>query len=123
MAIISFDRNFVVDYMPAYAGNRESENPCVVRLKFVPYAKVQEYGRLIAIKVKGAGQEKLSEIGRDIQRRQFIESVESVSGYYVGANEVTDASEFYNTAPADLIFEVMKAMEDSAKLNEGQRKN
>ncbi|MBI5237770.1 MAG: hypothetical protein HY887_05035 [Deltaproteobacteria bacterium] len=123
MAIISFDRDFVVDYMPAYGGNRESDNPCVVRLKFVPYAKVQEYGRLIALKAKGVGQEKLSEIGRDIQRRQFTENVESVSGYYVGAREVADASEFYDTAPADLIYEVIKAMEDSAKLSEGQRKN
>lgn len=123
MAIISFDRDFAVDYMPAYAGNRESDNPCVVRLKFVPYAKVQEYGRLLGLKAKGAGQEKLGEIGRDIQRRQFTESVESVSGYYVGAREVTEASELYDTAPADLIYEVMKAMEDSAKLNEGQRKN
>lgn len=123
MAIISFDRDFAVDYMPAYAGNRESDNPCVVRLKFVPYAKVQEYGRLLAIKAKAAGQEKLGEIGRDMQKRQFIENVESVSGYYVGSREVTDASEFYDTAPADLIFEVLKAMADSAKLNEGQRKN
>ena len=123
MAIISFDKDTLVDYIPAYGGNRESENPCVIRLKFVPYAKVQEYSRLIAIKAKGAGQEKLSEIGRDIQRKQFVENIESVSGYYVDAREVTDASEFYDTAPAALIYEVIKAMEDSAKLNEGQRKN
>ena len=123
MAIISFDRDFAVDYMPAYGGNRESDNPCVVRLKFVPYAKVQEYGRLIALKAKGAGTAKLGEIGRDVQRRQFTESVEFVSGYYVGSREVTEPSELYDTAPAELIFEIIKAMEDSAKLSEGQRKN
>ncbi len=123
MAIISFDKDALVDYVPAYGNNRENDDPCVVRLRFVPYTKVQEYGRLIAMKAKAAGQERLSDIGRDIQKRQFVESVESVSGYYVGAGEVTTAAEFYDTAPAELIYEVIKAMEDSVKLSEGQRKN
>ena len=123
MAIISFDKDTLVDYIPAYGGNRESDNPCVVRLKFVPYAKVQEYSRLIALKAKGAGQEKLGDIGRDIQRKQFVENIESVSGYHVGDREVKDAAGFYDTAPTELIYEVIKAMEDSAKLDEGQRKN
>ena len=123
MAIISFDKDTLVDYIPAYGGNRESDEPCVVRLRVVPYAKVQEYGRLIDAKAKAGGKERLAEAGRDIQQRQFTESLDSVSGYYVGSREVTDASGFYDTAPSDLIYEILKAMEDSAKLSEGQRKN
>ena len=122
MAIISFDKDTLVDYIPAYGGNRESDNPCVVTLRFVPYKKVMEYKMSISVRTKGEIS-KFPEVGREIQKKQFTTSVESVSGYYVGDREVTDATEFYDTAPTDLIYEVIKAMEDSAKLDEGQRKN
>ena len=43
MAIISFGKDTLIDYVPEYGSNKDSDNPCVVRLRFVPYAKVLEY--------------------------------------------------------------------------------
>ena len=124
MAIISFDKDTIVEYVPAYGGNRNSDVPCVVRLKFVPYSRVQHYARIISAKTKGlSNNEKVPEIVQEIQKKQFTESVESVSGYFIGDREIADPSEFYETADTDLILELIKAMESQQKLSEGQRKN
>ena len=124
MAIISFDPEEAVDYIPEHSDNRDSDEPCVVSLKFVPYSRVQTYSRMIAAKTKGVSNpKKITEITQGIQRKQFTDSVEKVSGYSVGGKEVADAGEFYDTADTDLIVEIIKAMESSQKLSEGQRKN
>lgn len=124
MAIISFDRDTVIDFVPEYGGNRESAEPCIVRLKFVPYSRVQHYSRLIAAKAKGASDAvKAAEAAQDVQKKQFVENVESISGYFLGGREVKDPEEFYDTADTDLILEVIRAMESQSKLSEGQRKN
>ena len=65
---------------------------------------------------------KMAEAGQEIQRKQFTENVESISGYSVGSKEVTDPSEFYDTADTELVLEVIRAMESQSKLSEGQRK-
>lgn len=127
MAIISFDPDVVVDYVPEYAGNRNSADPCIVSLKFVPYSRVQHYARLIAARGKGSGagvdQAKITEISQEIQKKQFVESVAKVSGYYIGEREVTEPDEFYDTADTELVIEIIKAMESQQRLSEGQRKN
>ena len=124
MALISFDRDTVVEYIPEYGGNRNSDTPCIVRLKFVPYSRVQHYSRVLAAKAKGAADpSKMAEFAHEVQKKQFTESVESVFGYYVGSKEVTDPQEFYDTADTDLVVEVLRAMESQSRLSEGQRKN
>jgi hypothetical protein len=124
MAIISFDRDTLTDYVPAYGGNRESETPTLVSLRFVPYSRVQHYARAITARSKDVTErQKLVEITQEIQRKQFIESVDSVSNYYVGSREVVDSGEFYDTADTELIVEIIRAMESAQRLTEGQRKN
>ena len=124
MAIISFDKDTVIDYIPAYGGNRESDNPCIIRLKFLPFAKVQHYDGLKAARLKGIGAPgKIQEITFEIVKKQFVENVESVSGYFVGIKEVTDPTEFYDSADVFLIAEIVDAMPSIQKLTEGQRKN
>lgn len=124
MAIISLDREMAVDFIPEYGGNRDSDTPCIVRLKFVPYSRIQHYSRLIAARTKSATDPaKVTEVSQEIQRRQFVDSVESITGYYIGEREIKDPGEFYDSADTDLILEIIRAMESSSKLTEGQRKN
>ncbi len=124
MSIISFDRDSIVDYIPEYGGNRESAEPCVVSMRFVPYSRVQEYSRLLAARTRGvADPVKVAEVTQHVQKKQFVENVESVSGYYVGSTRVTNAGEFFDTADTDLVLEVIRAMESASRLTEGQRKN
>lgn len=122
--IISFDKDSLIDYIPAYSGNRDSAEPCIVRLKFVPYAKVQEYSRLLAGRTKSvADPEKAAEVSQGVQKKQFVESVESVSGFSVNGREITDPGEVYDQADTEFIIEIIRAMESAHRLSEGQRKN
>ena len=124
MAIISFDPDLLVDYVPEYGGNRNGKEPCIVSLKFIPYSRVQHYARLIAARGKGAGDAvKITEVSQEIQKKQFVESVDKVSGYYIGEREVSSPDEFYDTADTDLVIEIIRAMESQQRLSEGQRKN
>lgn len=124
MAIISFDSKVLVDFIPKYGGNRDSKDPCVFSVKFIPYSRVQHFSRLIAARTEGiTSAAEITEITQGVQREQFEESVEKVSNYFVGDKEVSAPAEVYDTADTELIVEVIKAMESSQKLREGQRKN
>lgn len=124
MAIISFDPDTLIDFVPAYGGNRDSADPCVVRLRFIPFVKVQEYSRLLAARAKSVSDPaKLAELSQAVQKKQFVDSVESVSAFSVNGREVTSPEEFYDMADTELVIEVIRAMESTHKLTEGQRKN
>lgn len=124
MAIISFDKEALIDYVPEYADNRDSLDPCVVRLRYVPYSKVQHYARILAARNKGVQDPaRCAEITQHIQKRQFTESVESVLGYFVEDREIADPEVFYETADTELVIEIIRAMESISRLSEGQRKN
>ncbi len=124
MALISFDKDTIIDYVPEYGENRRSDDPCIVKLKFVPYSKVQHYSRLIAAKSKGLTDSvRITDVTQSVQEKQFTDNIDSISGYYVDGKEVTDPLDFYETADTELIIEVIRAMESQQKLSEGQRKN
>lgn len=124
MAIICFDKDSVVDYVPAYGGNRESDEPCVVSLKFIPYSKVQHYSRVIASRLKEQNDaEKISEANHYVQKKQFVESVEKITNFFINDKEVDSVEVFYESADSELIIEILEAMESQQKLSKGQIKN
>ena len=120
MAIISFNKDAVIDYIPSYGGNRDSDDPCTVKLKFVPYSRVQHYSRLIASRTKGINDpSRVVELTQSVQRKQFVDNVGSIKGYFVGEVEVTEAGLAYDTADTEFIIEIIRAMESHSKLIEG----
>lgn len=124
MALVGFDKDEVIDYVPEFCNNRDSDNPCIIKLKFVPYSKVQRYARLIAERTKNTNSSvKIAEASQGVQRKQFCDSVDSIEGYSIGDKEITDAGEFYDVADTDLVIEIIKAMESQVRLTEGQLKN
>ncbi len=132
MGIVSYSKDFIIDFVPEYGDNRTSDRPCIVRLRFISFGEARELQRVMAAKSKGADtQEKSMAIGQAIQKEKFISHIESVSGYFVEEvvdgkthrKEVTSPEEFYLSAPSEVISEVLSAMEDSYKLTQGQAKN
>lgn len=124
MAIISFDKDNVIDYVPKFAGNRESTEPCVVSLKFIPYSKVQHYSRVIASRLKEHNDaENISLANHYVQKKQFVESVEKITNFFINDKQVESVEEFYESADSELIIEILEAMESQQKLSSGQIKN
>ena len=124
MGITLFMKGQEIDFMPRYGGNRDSDTPAIVRMKFVPYEQVLAYGRMIAARTKFLqDQSKALEVTHEIQKKEFCDNIASVSGFSNGDREITTAAELWEHAPAALINELIEAMEDAVKLTEGQRKN
>ncbi|HAS53457.1 MAG TPA: hypothetical protein DCS42_04620 [Nitrospiraceae bacterium] len=124
MAIITFDKDDVIEYVPV--SERNSENPTVVLMKHVTFAVAQKYQKMIAAQVKGMGgfnPEKIAENTRMIQKKQFCENVIGVRNFFVKGREISTSAELYEAADSKLIIELINAMEDSARLTEGQLKN
>lgn len=124
MAITLFSKSQEIDYIPQYGGNRDSRDPAIVRLKYVPYEMVLAYGRQIAGRTRVLkDQTRAVEVTHEIQKKEFLENVALVSGFHVEGKEIVTAEDLWEHAPTELINELILAMEDAAKLSEGQRKN
>ena len=122
MAIHGFAAGSIVEYVPEFGRNRESGSPCVVKLKYVPFVKTQEYARIIAARSQYAGDKSRGiEISQEVQKKQFHENVLSVSGFTVSGKEITTSEELWENASAGLIYELVSAMEDSTRLRAGLR--
>ncbi len=121
MAIVVFDPDEVIDYIPKQ--ERNSDNPCVIKMKYVPYGKVGKYANIIAQKSRGKLPDGVLEVQHEVQKQQFCDNVVEVENFFVGTKPVKDPSDFYELAPATLIYEIIGAMESHARLSEGQRKN
>lgn len=130
MAIISFDEDEVIEYVPLQ--ERKSKDPCTVLLRFVPFKKVQKYSRALTKEFRTASEGekdifRLREIREEVeqaaQRKQFIENVVEVRNYSIKKQPVTDPGRFYDTADTDLIVDIIQAMQSAQQLSEGQRKN
>jgi len=124
MAIISFRPGQVIEYVPAYGGNRESKEPCVAPIKYISYGKTQDYAKRLGELNSGVSDvEQRRQIISDLQRQQFIENVNPLRGYLIDGEEVSDPKEVYETADQNLIEEILLAMQSAAALNRGQLKN
>jgi hypothetical protein len=126
MARIVHDSEEIIDFVPE--DDRGDKDPLTIKMKFVPYGVVKKYSEIISRRSKGIRNvTKLNEIQSEVQKQQFTDNVVGVENFFVikGGKKtpVTDAGEFYEKADADLIYELIKAMEDDSKLTEGQREN
>src|SRR3990172_7460180 len=100
MAIVSFSKDTIIEYIPEQ--DRAGETPCVVKLKFVNYARVEHYARIIERKVseeiRGVKDvnkriEIKTRIAREVQRQQFVENVAGVENYSVDGKAITTSEE------------------------------
>jgi hypothetical protein len=136
MAIISFDKDAIVDYVVDFGDNRDDKNPCIVGLSFVSNGRVMEYAKQltaqVAAKSKGVRPEKIAsvqgEIALKIQKKQFKDNVSYVKNFSVigkdgKANPCTDVGDFYENADSEIVTDIIRAMENASKLTEGQIKN
>lgn len=121
--MILLKKGTVIEYVPV--NERDEADPAVVGIKYVPNSKVDSYQAEMTKKtMRTKNQDVLAHIQGDIQRKQFVENVEYIKGF-MGEDgvEITSVEDFYDMAPANLIAEIIRAMEDCTKLTEGERKN
>jgi hypothetical protein len=131
MAIISFDPEEILEYVPEC--ERDSDDPCIIKMKYLPVGRSKQYAKRVEQLSSGLNKggkgfhEKVGNIERRVQKEQFIDNIVSVSGFYLmkagKKKAITDPAEFYESADVGLVAEIIGAMQDSAKLSEGQQSN
>jgi len=135
MAIISYDKDEVIAYIPTFNGNDKDDNPLIVNLKYIGYGKSLKYEKDTTIKyiAKSKGKDAnehtgiMTEVMSDIQEKQILDNIDSVENYFIMRKgekvEIIDAKTFKATAPKELITEIALAMQDFNKLSKEQVKN
>lgn len=124
MALILFDRDAVIDFIPEWNGNRDSDTPFIVKLKYVGWGKQRGYAQRIAQAMKSCEDE--GERARkilDIQNEQFIENVVGFENCNIGGKDSPTPEEFYDLAAPELVQEIIEAMQSHQALTGEQRKN
>ena len=131
MAIISYDQEEILEYVPEC--ERDSDDPCIIKMKYLPVGRSKQYAKRVEQMSSGLNKggknfhEKMGSIERRVQKEQFTDNIISVEGFYLmKAGEktaITDPAEFYEAADVGLVAEIINAMQDSAKLTEGQQSN
>lgn len=129
MALMSFKRGIVVDYVPSYGGNRQHKEKTVIGIRPMNNDGAIDFMSDLDKKLVDCGDEKeKAQVSKEIAKQTFIEHVAYVKNYQVadekgGVIEVTTGEALYSDASKALINEISFAIENSSRLSEGQIKN
>lgn len=132
MAIISFDKNLSIPYVPKCdRENMGKDDVCVVWLK------TSSQGNSDLIRARGLRKTKAAgiklengEIDNAIltaeMKQLFIENVGKIENYTIltedGERAVKDSAELYEVAEPDFVVDILTAIQKKSVLDEGQKK-
>ena len=124
MAIKSVSKR-PIKYIPAYAGNRESENPLWVLITPLTRAEADAYTQSTRFQQKKGFRGEWESNAVQVQKRQFLDNVKEVHNFIDAetGEEITSVLRFYEEAPFDLIEEIISVLLDISQLGEEERKN
>ena len=127
MAYIGFSKNEVIEYIPKYGGNRDSENPLTLGLKHIPYARVQHYAGTYARDVKRFKdqEDKLVDATTKMTLDVLKEVIHDIKNCFVdgGKTEIKTVEAFFEIGEKGLFDEITKTAESREKLTAEQIKN
>ena len=129
MALICFNENLEISYVPKYGGNRKSQEQAIIGIKPLNNDGSIEFTRALSIKLEKCEDDiERDLVGKEMARQTFIDHIGKISGcqYMNEKNELTEitaADELYDHGPRGLINEISLAIENSSVLFEGQLKN
>ena len=120
--MILFKNGEVVKY--TLKCTRGEKDPATVSVKYMHWGEFKKWSALSAIADKIEDSDKQFEARMDVNRKQFLEYVTGVSGFYNSSGcELTDPKDVVDMFSVELIMEVLAAMKDPVSLNEAQVKN
>ena len=124
MALNLYSRDKVIEYIPEWNSNRESDNPFVVKLKFLNYNEITIIQREIRNKAKGIEDpDQRGEVILEVQAKMLKENIVGIENVSVDGVPIQSVSQFIELNIEDLIEELADAMTQITKMSEGERKN
>ena len=129
MALMSFKEGIVVDYVPAYGGNRQHKEKTVIGIRPMNNDGAIDFMSSFDKKLVDCGDEKeKAQVSKEVAKQSFVDHVAYVKNYQVedekdGIVDITTGEALYTHASKALINEIAIAVENSSRLSEGQAKN
>ncbi|MCK5615565.1 hypothetical protein KAR91_77590 [Candidatus Pacearchaeota archaeon] len=129
MGLMSFKEGAIVDYVPAFGGNRLDKNPTIIGIK--PLNNDGSIDFMSALQKQLADCEDLKEkeiVSKEVAKQTFIDHIAYVKVYTVvdkkgKLTEITTGEQLYINGSKQLVDEVTLAAENSSRLSAGQAKN
>lgn len=113
-----------VKYVPAYGGNREDPDPLWVMITPLDREQADKYAKSTRFAKKKGFRDEWESNAISVQKKQFINNVKEVHRFLDESDtEITDILDFYNTAPQDLIEEIISCLLDNSQIEDIERKN
>lgn len=133
MAIISYDKNLSIPYVPKCdRENMDKDDVCVVWLKSSAQGNADMIRARGLRKTKAAGikignGEIDNAILTEEMKKLFIENVGKIENYNIeeeggGTRPVKDSAELYEVAEPDFVVDILTAIQKKSVLSEGQKK-
>jgi len=120
--MLDFKKEDWVTYMPAYGGNRDSEDPMTVEIHPLSFGETAKYTDAVHVKQKGRGHMETNT--SKVTRRQLVENVRNPRNVIGISGQVVETSaQLHDDTPTDLVKEIINAIEDITTLSEGEVKN
>lgn len=129
MAIMSFKKGIIVDFVPAYGGNRQDKIKTIIGIKPMNNDGAIDFMDSQTRKLlEGENDNEKAQISKEIAKQAFVDHIAYVKNYdVVDENDkkvkITTGEALYNDASKALINEITFAIENSSRLTEGQLKN
>jgi len=100
-----------IDFVPAYAGNREDENPLIVTITPLSRGEADKYTRRVKYFQRPGSKGEWDSNVLDVQKKQFVDNVKGVSNFIDSETDemIKDIGRFYDEAPHALIEEILDA--------------
>ena len=125
MGLDLYSRKKEIEYVPKWNGNRESDDPFFVKLRFLNQNECLAIQREVRRKVKLAkGPEKKNQVIFEEQEKMLRENIAGFSeNVLIDGRPIGSVKEFLENNIEELMEELADAMVNFNKMTEGERKN
>lgn len=124
MGLNLYSRDKVIDYVPKWNGNRESDDPFVIKLRFLNYNEIVAVQRQIrTASAKAKNQAKKEDVLLDVQTQMLRDNIVGFENVCVDGQPIETVDQFMDNCIEALVEEIADAMTNITKLTEGERKN
>lgn len=129
MGLMSFKEGLIVDYVPAFGGNRKLKEKTVIGIKPMNNdGSIDFMDTLTDALADCKNDEERAKVSKEVAKQTFIDHVGYVKDYQVTVEkdkviDITNGEDLYKHGSKGLCDEISLAAENSSRLSAGQAKN
>lgn len=129
MLITRYEVGQTVEYIPDYCGNRDlpKEDQMIAVIKPFSNQDAQQYKKLLKVYPAKKKDDGIQTNSQEVQKIIAINHIVTIKNFSWQAADGTvvafkDVADFYDTAPPELVEDILEAIQNRSHLDEGKKK-